>query len=158
MGASLALSLQAPPGFPDRHCDWQEAGYPQGNPSSRLGDPRCRLLLNSAGNQCWQPSVGGREPVSMATVAASWLGREGRRLAEIDAGRSLVQGCTPVCWGKALIFPLPNHGGPVTGTRFSPMFPKRPVPFKGGTSLEPQILGRDGSPTRQPQLVPEILK
>lgn len=55
LGSSLALSLQAPPGFPDRHCDWQEAGVPQGNPSSRLGDPHCCLLLKSAGNQGWQP-------------------------------------------------------------------------------------------------------
>ena len=50
---------QAAPGFPDSLCDWQEAGYPQGNPSSRLGDPRCRLLLNSAGNRSWQPPKGG---------------------------------------------------------------------------------------------------
>jgi len=37
----------------------------------------------------------------MATVAASsWLGREGRRLAEIDAGRSLRAGLYPGVWGE----------------------------------------------------------
>lgn len=71
LGASLALSLQAPPGFPDRYCDWQEAGYPQGNPSSCLGDPCCRLLLNSAGNQAWQPPVGGWSRFPRQPSAAS---------------------------------------------------------------------------------------
>lgn len=68
-----------PPGTPriPRHCDWQEAGYPQGNPSSRLGDPR-RLHLNSVGNQGCQPSVGG--PASFhgnpRCLIRAWKGRK----------------------------------------------------------------------------------
>lgn len=160
MGASLALSLQAALGFPDRHCDWQEAGYPQGNPSSRLGDPHCLLLLNSAGNQGWQPPVGGRSQFPWQPSAASsflaWKGKE--EAAEIAPGRSLVRGCYPGVLGKSPSdFPLPNQGCFVTETRFSPVFKKGPFPFKGDT-LEPQSLGRDDSPTRQLQLVSEILK
>lgn len=89
----------------------------------------------------------------MATLAAlSGLGRGGRRLAEIAAGSLLLQGCSPVCWGKAGVT-SPHPGGFATETRFSPMFRKRLIPFKGGTSVEPLSLGRDDSPTRQLQLV-----
>lgn len=113
LGASLVLSLQAAPGFPDRHGDWREAEYPQGNPSSCLGDPRCRLLLNSAGNQGWQPPVGGwsRFPWQ-PSAASSWLGKEGRRPAEIAPRKiSLVPGCYPAVLGKSPSdFPLPNQG------------------------------------------------
>lgn len=140
LGASLGLSLQAPPGFPERRCDWQEAGYPQGNPSSRLGDPHCRLLLNSAGNQSWQPPVGGQSRFPwQPSAASSWLGREGSKPAEI-AVEGLAQAATLVCWGKTLMTPPSKPGWVVTETRFSPAFKEGPIPFKGRTSLEPQSL------------------
>ena len=78
--ASLALGLQAPSGFPDRQCDWQESGYPQGNPYSCLGDPP--LLPSSylhrkseLASLLWED-----EPVSMATPSCLLAaGRGGRK-------------------------------------------------------------------------------
>lgn len=77
--ASLAPGLQVPSGFPDRQCDWQESGYPQGNPSSCLGDPP---LLPSylhrkseLASLLWED-----EPVSMATPSCLLTaGRGGRK-------------------------------------------------------------------------------
>lgn len=157
----MAVSLQVlpfpPAGFPDRHCDWQEVGYPQGNPSSCLGDPppppHCCLLLNSIGNQGWQPPVGGRGRFPWQPSAAlSWLGREGRRPRKNSCRRALCEAATLVCWGKALMTPLFQIRAALSLRPFLPMFKKEPMAFKGGTSLEPQSLSRDSSP-----LVPEAL-
>lgn len=78
--ASLALGLQAPSEFPDRQCDWQESGHPQGNPSSCLGDPPllpasylCRK--SELASLLWED-----EPVSMATPSCLLTaGRGGRK-------------------------------------------------------------------------------
>ena len=119
----------------------------------------CFLTLQEirAGSLLWEDRAGFHGNPQLPHP--SWLGREGRRPAEIAPGRSLVRGCYPDVLGKSPSdFPLPNQGCFVTETRFSPVFEKGPIPFKGDTSLEPQSLRRDDSPTRQLQVVSEILK
>lgn len=115
--------------------------------------PHCCLLLNSIGNQGWQPPVGGRGRFPWQPSAAlSWLGREGRRPRKNSCRRALCEAATLVCWGKALMTPLFQIRAALSLRPFLPMFKKEPMAFKGGTSLEPQSLSRDSSP-----LVPEVL-
>lgn len=92
LGASPAPHLQAAPGFPARRRDWQEAGYPRGDPSPRLGDPAaaCFLTLQEigAGSLLWEDSRFPWQP-----SAAAWL-LEGRRKAsrkswEVSHGAAL---------------------------------------------------------------------
>lgn len=134
LGASLALSLRAAPGFPDRYCDWQEAGYPQGNPSSRLGDPRYLLLLNSERNQAWQPPVGGWSWFPwQPSAASSWLGREGREEGQQKQQQEgLCEDATLGCWGKALMAPLFQIGDALSLRLDSHLCS---IPFKGSTPL-----------------------
>lgn len=95
----------------------------------------------------------------MATLGCLFLAGRGRKKASRNSCRKTsVQGCRPGVLGKSLHASPPNQGCFVTETRFSLMLKKGLIPFKGGTSLEPQSLRRDNSPTRQLQLVPEILK
>lgn len=84
--------------------DWQEAGYPQGNPSSCLGDPGCRLLLNSAGNQAgsllWEDGAGFHGNPQLPHPSL-----EGRKKASRNSSRNISVRLL-LWWGKALMIPV----------------------------------------------------
>lgn len=137
LGSSLALSLRHPQDSQTDTGIGRRQDTPRETHLHAWVTPAAACFLTPQeirlGSLC-----GRTEPVSMATVAASsWLGREGRRLAEIAAGRSLVRASTLVRWGKAPMTPRRSglRGHLVTGTRFSP------VSLKGQYLLRWRLLG-----------------
>lgn len=140
-GPRLAVgAFQAPPVFPGRHRDWQEAGYPQGNPSPRLGDPAAACLFTlqaiRAGSLLWEAGAGFHGNPQLPPRGFK---------AQEESGQASLRGCDPGAVRKAPV----RLGLSPAETGVAPALPKGRLPLQVAPARRATI-GRELATGRWP--------